>query len=165
MRSEIGNLTLDETFEEREKINVTILENLKNATEMWGLECLRYEIKDIKVSDTIKKVMNLEAESERKKRAEILLSEGNKTAEINLAEAKKMGSILQAKGYSEQIYLRAKALANRIQLISEAAEADRGFEAAKFQVASKYMDSLKGLADYNKNIVIKMDLADPNQVA
>lgn len=87
MRAEIGKLTLDQTFEERDKINEKILHSLMNSTEEWGLNCLRYEIKDIRVSDTIKKVMNLEADSERKKRAEILMSEGKKTSQINLAEA------------------------------------------------------------------------------
>jgi regulator of protease activity HflC (stomatin/prohibitin superfamily) len=80
MRSEIGKLTLDQTFEEREKINNNILENLTQASEKWGIECLRYEIRDIKVSEAIRKVMNLEAESERRKRAEILKSEGKKTS-------------------------------------------------------------------------------------
>jgi regulator of protease activity HflC (stomatin/prohibitin superfamily) len=80
MRAEIGKLTLDQTFEERDKINEKILFSLTNSTEDWGLNCLRYEIKDIRVSDTIKKVMNLEADSERKKRAEILMSEGKKTS-------------------------------------------------------------------------------------
>ncbi len=111
MRSEIGKLTLDETFEEREKINENILASLKHATEDWGLSCIRYEIKDIKMSETIKKVMNLEAESERRKRAEILISEGRKTADINMAEARKRGAILHAQGASEKILLDAEAIA------------------------------------------------------
>lgn len=65
MRAEIGKLTLDQTFEEREKLNQLILSGLSQAVAEWGMNCLRYEIKDIKVSDTIKKVMNLEAEAER----------------------------------------------------------------------------------------------------
>ena len=75
-RSEIGNLTLDQTFEERDRINQRILEQIQQAIEVWGVSCIRYEIKDIIISETIRKVMNLEAESERKKRAEILISEG-----------------------------------------------------------------------------------------
>lgn len=65
MRSEIGKLTLDQTFEEREKINGLVLSQLSQAVESWGMNCLRYEIKDIHVSETIRKVMNLEAEAER----------------------------------------------------------------------------------------------------
>ena len=120
MRSEIGKLTLDQTFEERDKINEKILTSLKQSTEEWGLHCLRYEIKDIRVSDTIKQVMNLEADSERKKRAEILMSEGRKTSEINLAEAQKRATILKAEGKAKQILLNAEAVAERIRLISEA---------------------------------------------
>lgn len=69
MRSEIGKLDLDTTFRERESINNKILEVLNNATTDWGIKCNRYEIKDIKVSDNMKEILNLEAESERKKRA------------------------------------------------------------------------------------------------
>lgn len=82
-------------------MNKNILDNLKNATENWGIECTRYEIKDIKLSDTIRKVMNLEAETERKKRAEILLSEGRKNSEINMAIAHKTSKILEAEWKSE----------------------------------------------------------------
>ena len=87
MRAEIGKLSLDNTFEERDKLNNLILNNLTQATEDWGLKCIRFEIKDIKVSETIRKVMNLEAESERKKRSDILISEGKKTSDINNAGA------------------------------------------------------------------------------
>jgi regulator of protease activity HflC (stomatin/prohibitin superfamily) len=65
MRSEIGKLKLDQTFEERDKLNKLLLQELSEAVESWGVKCLRYEIKDIHVSDTIRKVMNLEAEAER----------------------------------------------------------------------------------------------------
>ncbi len=78
MRSEIGKLTLDQTFEERDRINGLILQELSEAVETWGMKCLRYEIKDIHVSDTIKRVMFLEAEAERQKRADILTSEGRR---------------------------------------------------------------------------------------
>lgn len=114
MRSEVGKLTLDQTFEERDQINNTILEGLDSAAESWGIECRRFEIRDIKVSDPIKKVMNLEAESERIKRAEILKSEGKKAAQINIAEAIKRGFILDAEGKSEGIILNAKAQVERI---------------------------------------------------
>lgn len=98
MRAEIGKLTLDQTFEEREKLNAIILAGLSQAVAEWGMNCLRYEIKDIKVSDTIKKVMNLEAEAERQKRADVLKSEGKQQSSINLAEAVKSARILQAQG-------------------------------------------------------------------
>lgn len=101
MRSEIGKLNLDQTFEERVQINNNILKSLKEVTEPWGLQCIRYEIKDIKISEKIKNVMNLEAESERKKRADILLSEGKKKSDINIAEAQKSAQIMRAQGQGE----------------------------------------------------------------
>ena len=147
MRSEIGRLTLDQTFEEREAINKNILEGLKVATEEWGLKCLRYEIRDIKVSDTIKKVMNLEAETERRKRAEILISEGKKTAEINLAEAIKRSRILRAQGQSEEIILKAQAMTARIDYLAQALNFNNGTDAAKFTLAERYLNSLDSLAN------------------
>lgn len=107
-------MTLDETFEEREKINKRILEQIQQAIEVWGVSCLRYEIKDIKISESIRKVMNLEAESERKKRADILISEGQRAAEVNMAEADRRSKILRSEALSEEITLKADAIIQRI---------------------------------------------------
>ena len=85
MRGEIGLLDLDKTFSERENLNVRIRQALNDATSDWGIECLRYEIKDITVPDTIKRSMELQAESERIKRSKILASEGEMTSGINQA--------------------------------------------------------------------------------
>jgi len=164
MRSEIGKLTLDQTFEERDAINANLLASLKQATEEWGLECRRYEIKDIKVSDPIKKVMNLEAESERKKRAEILLSEGKKAAQINNAEAIKRGIILSAQGRSEEVELRASALVERIKFISRSLDASHGLDAARLTLAQNYLSALQNLANPLKSVILKQNLTKPEDI-
>lgn len=89
MRSEIGKLRLDETFVEREALNVKIVGGVQNECENWGIKALRYEIKDIDPPNTIQNSMILQAEAERKKRASILTSEGDKEASINRAKAER----------------------------------------------------------------------------
>jgi regulator of protease activity HflC (stomatin/prohibitin superfamily) len=89
MRSEIGKLRLDETFVEREHLNLNIIAGIEKETEKWGIRALRYEIKDIDPPNTIQNSMILQAQAERTKRAEILTSEGERQASINVANAKK----------------------------------------------------------------------------
>lgn len=89
MRSEIGKLTLDKLFEEREALNAKIVKAIEKDSEDWGITALRYEIKDIEPPSTISDAMILQAEAERKKRAAILTSEGERISNINLAEAEK----------------------------------------------------------------------------
>ncbi|MEW5314853.1 MAG: hypothetical protein WDW38_006318 [Sanguina aurantia] len=89
MRSELGKLTLDKTFEERGSLNANIMLSIGDATAAWGLECLRYEIRDITPPRGIVVAMELQAEAERRKRASILESEGQKQSMINVAEAEK----------------------------------------------------------------------------
>ena len=86
MRSEIGKIDLDKTFSERENLNTHIKKALNDAGEKWGIECMRYEIKDIKPPEEIRRSMELQAESERVKRSKILHSEGERMAKINIAE-------------------------------------------------------------------------------
>jgi regulator of protease activity HflC (stomatin/prohibitin superfamily) len=86
MRSEIGLLDLDRTFEERDNLNINIKRSLNNASQKWGIDCMRYEIKDIKPPEQIKRSMELQAESERIKRSKILNSEGERQSKINIAE-------------------------------------------------------------------------------
>merc|ERR1719310_1546502 len=98
MRSEIGKMTLDKTFEEREAINLSIVTSINEAASAWGIQCLRYEIRDIIPPASIKQAMEMQAEAERRKRAEILTSEGDRQSEVNLAEGKRQSAILQAQG-------------------------------------------------------------------
>lgn len=101
MRSEIGKLTLDTLFEERESLNAKIVEAIEKDSEDWGITALRYEIKDIEPPSNISNAMILQAEAERKKRASILQSEGERISNINMAEAEKESAILKAEGEAE----------------------------------------------------------------
>lgn len=94
MRSEIGKIVLDRTFEEREHLNASIVQAINEAAKNWGIQCMRYEIKDITPPENVREAMELQVAAERKKRAQILMSEGDKQALINNAEAKKAESIL-----------------------------------------------------------------------
>mmetsp|Transcript_11197 Transcript_11197/g.11261 ORF Transcript_11197/g.11261 Transcript_11197/m.11261 type:complete len:106 (+) Transcript_11197:282-599(+) len=105
MRSEIGKLTLDKTFEERETLNQNIIRAIDKETKDWGILALRYEIKDIEPPSNIQKSMILQAEAERKKRASILTSEGDKIANINVSEADKKAAILKAEGSAESMII------------------------------------------------------------
>lgn len=105
MRSEIGKLTLDKTFEERDHLNQNIIKSISKETEDWGISALRYEIKDIEPPSNIQKSMILQAEAERRKRASILTSEGDKLANINVAEAEKKAAILKAEGAAESMII------------------------------------------------------------
>lgn len=101
MRSEIGKLTLDKSFEEREALNEKIIAAIDAETSNWGVSALRYEIKDIEPPANIQKSMILQAEAERKKRASILSSEGERMANVNIAEAEKKAKVLKAEGIAE----------------------------------------------------------------
>lgn len=101
MRSEIGKLTLDKLFEERESLNAKIVSAIEKDSDDWGIAALRYEIKDINPPENISNAMILQAEAERKKRASILASEGEQISNINLAEAEKTSQILKAEGEAE----------------------------------------------------------------
>lgn len=119
MRSEIGKLKLDDTFEERETLNRNIVNSIELEAREWGIAALRYEIKDIEPPNNIQKSMILQAEAERKKRASILASEGDKLAAINIAEAEKTSQVLRAEGTAESLILQAKAQADALASIDE----------------------------------------------
>ena len=89
MRSEIGKLTLDETFEKRDEVNLKVVKTIEKEANDWGIEFMRYEVRDIDPPTQILTSMTLQAEAERSKRAEILGSEGTKQADINIAQAKR----------------------------------------------------------------------------
>ncbi|MCH8328396.1 MAG: paraslipin, partial [Candidatus Marinimicrobia bacterium] len=96
MRSELGKMTLDKTFEERESLNTNIVRAINEASTVWGIQCLRYEIKDITPPDNVRQAMELQVAAERQKRAEILDSEGKRQAQINIAEGGKRDVVLQS---------------------------------------------------------------------
>ena len=109
MRSEIGKLSLDSLFEEREVLNQRIVSAIEKESIEWGVHSIRYEIKDIEPPTAINKSMVLQAEAERRKRAQILTSEGEKMANINIADANKQAQILEAEGAAEAVILKAEA--------------------------------------------------------
>jgi len=164
MRSEIGKLDLDATFRERETLNAKILGQIVSATADWGIKCSRYEIKDIKVGDSMRKVMNLEAESERQKRAEVKISEGKMSSDINIAEGNKASKILDARAKAQELYLTGMATANRIDLLNKALSATEGNEAARYNLAELYIRALRNLGQEDKTLIIKANLNDPEDV-
>lgn len=125
MRSEIGKITLDNTFEERENLNVRIVQSINQAAEAWGIQCMRYEIKDINPPATVLQAMELQVAAERKKRAEILDSEGRRDAQINLAEAHKREVVLKSEAALTDQVNRAKGEAEAVVLTSQSALTDQ----------------------------------------
>jgi regulator of protease activity HflC (stomatin/prohibitin superfamily) len=161
MRSEIGKIALDKTFEEREALNAKIVEAINEAAHSWGIACLRYEIKDIKMPEEIRKAMELQMTAERQKRARILESEGIRQAEINKSEGDRESQINSAKGQAEAIETIAQATARSLGQISEALMQSYGEKAAALQVAEKYIEAFSKLAKETNTIVLPSNLSNP----
>lgn len=115
MRSEIGRLSLDSLFVQRETLNARIVSAIEKESQEWGVHSLRYEIKDIDPPMQIQKSMVLQAEAERRKRASILTSEGEMSANINIADAEKQAQILEAEGRATSIIVMAEAQATALK--------------------------------------------------
>ena len=107
MRSELGKISLDSVFKERESLNIGIVDAINKASSDWGISCLRYEIRDIKLPDRVQEAMQMQVEAERKKRAQILDSEGTREAEINVAEGQKRARVLASEALKFEITNRA----------------------------------------------------------
>jgi len=166
MRSEIGKMTLDKTFEERESLNESIVRQINAASSPWGVQVLRYEIKDISPPDSVLTAMEKQMKAEREKRATILDSEGAKTAVINNAEAEKQSivlaaeaeresQILAASGEAEAIELVAKAQANALKTVGAQASTPSGAKAVEFDIAQQAISAKKAIA--KKGTVVLMD--------
>ncbi|KAF3950040.1 hypothetical protein CMV_024160 [Castanea mollissima] len=143
MRSELGKITLDKTFEERDTLNEKIVESINVAARDWGLQCLRYEIRDISPPRGVRVAMEMQAEAERKKRAQVLESEGERQANINIADGKKASVILQSEaakmdqinralGEAEAILAKAKATAEGLATVSKTLKESGGIEVRSF---------------------------------
>jgi regulator of protease activity HflC (stomatin/prohibitin superfamily) len=183
MRSEIGKVPLDKTFEERESLNRKMVEAINEASFPWGIQCIRYEIKDIKMPEEIRKAMELQMTAERQKRARILESEGlrqaainesegQRQAQMNLAEGVKAKIVLEseaahvdcvnrAKGESEAIQLIAFATSCSIEQISRALSEEGGEKAASLQVAEKYIAAFRELAKESNTLILPSNLQHP----
>lgn len=171
MRSEIGKINLDKTFEERESLNANIVLSINEAANAWGIQCLRYEIKDIEPPQTVLKAMELQVAAERRKRAEILDSEGRRDAQINIAEADKRDIVLQseaaltdqvnrAKGEAEAITAVAKATAEGIREVADAIGVTNGNNAVALRIAEQYVDAFGNLAKTNNTILLPANTGD-----
>ena len=145
MRSEIGRLVLDRTFEERDSLNANIKESLNQASEKWGIDCMRYEIKDIKPPEQIKRSMELQAESERIKRSKILNSEGEMNSKINIAEGVKREAILNGEGKARKVLLEADSLCESLNSISMAIAKNSSNEALKLRLIEQYLEALNSI--------------------
>eukprot|EP00736_Rhodelphis_marinus_P005856 Rmarinus@m.23113 len=160
MRSELGKQTLDETFRERDALNQTIVAAINQAAMLWGMECLRYEIRDIAPPQGVKAAMDLQAEAERKKRARVLESEAERQSEINIAEGQKQAVILASEGsYLEQVN-RAKGAADSLKVVASALENARGRDAVVMRLAEQYLHEFGKLAHNSNSIVVPSSVAD-----
>ncbi len=164
MRSELGKITLDKTFEERESLNKNIVESINQASAAWGIKCLRYEIRDISPPRSVKAAMDMQAEAERKKRAEILDSEGERQAYINVAEGKKRAAILEAEGNAAAILARANASADAIERLSNAIGKRGGKDAVSLQIAEKYVEAFGNIAKEGTTVLLPSNTNDPSSM-
>ena len=171
MRSVMGRLDLDQTFEEREHINAQIVEAADKASDPWGIKVTRYEIKDIKPPKSIKDSMEKQMRAEREKRALIAQSEGEKQAQINraegekqeriaLSEGEKQRRINEAVGHASEIEKVAEATALGIKLIAKALQEDGGDKALQLRIAEQYLDQFGKLAKANNTMIIPSSLSD-----
>jgi regulator of protease activity HflC (stomatin/prohibitin superfamily) len=171
LRSEIGKIDLDRTFEERGTINSNVVEELDKASDPWGVKVLRYEIKNINPPHDVLSAMEKQMRAEREKRAVILTSEGERDAKINQAEgekqrvikeseAKKQQQINEAEGEAEAILAVATATADGMRKIASAVSSEGGAEAMQLRVAEQYIDEFGNLAKAGNTLVVPADLAD-----
>ncbi|XP_018331865.1 stomatin-like protein 2, mitochondrial [Agrilus planipennis] len=171
MRSELGKISLDKVFRERENLNVSIVEAINKASEAWGITCLRYEIRDIKLPGRVQEAMQMQVEAERKKRAAILESEGVREADINVAEGKRKARILaseaerqeqinKAAGEAAGIIAIADARANSLKVIAKALDEHRGQNAASLTIAEQYVQAFNKLARVNNTLILPANAGD-----
>jgi regulator of protease activity HflC (stomatin/prohibitin superfamily) len=171
LRSEIGKIDLDRTFEERGTINSNVVAELDKASDPWGVKVLRYEIKNINPPHDVLGAMEKQMRAEREKRAVILTSEGERDAKINQAEgekqrvikeseAKKMQQINEAQGEAEAIMAVATATAEGLRRVADAVTAKGGSEAMQLRVAEQYIDEFGKLAKAGNTFVVPANLAD-----
>ncbi|MFV2057725.1 MAG: SPFH domain-containing protein [Thiohalomonadales bacterium] len=157
MRSEIGKIDLDKTFEERESLNTNIVNAINMASEPWGVQVLRYEIKDIEPPRTILDAMERQMKAEREKRATILESEGNRQSAINVAEGAKQAQVLSAEADKAEQILRAEGEARAIIAVADAqakaldtvgrvADTSEGQKAIQLNLADKAIDAKRAIA-------------------
>ncbi len=171
LRSEVGKIELDRTFEERTAINVQVVNELDKASDPWGIKVLRYEIKNINPPTDVVAAMEKQMRAEREKRAVILTSEGEREAAINAAEGQKQkvvkeseasrqSQINEAEGEAQAILSIARATAEGIRAVAESINMPGGAEAVRLRVAEQYVDRFGQLARESNTLILPANVAD-----
>ncbi len=171
LRSAIGKMELDKTFEEREHINTAVVAALDEAASSWGVKVLRYEIKDLTPPKEILHAMQAQITAEREKRALIAASEGRKQEQINIAtgereafiqrsEGEKQSQINRAQGEAEAIKTVADATAQAIRKVADAIESPGGMNAVNLKVAEKYVEAFANIAKQGTTLILPSNMAD-----
>jgi len=171
LRSAIGKISLDKTFEERESINAAVVGAVDEAAREWGIKVMRYEIQDITPPESVMAAMEQQMKAEREKRAEIASSEGDRQSRINraegykqeaieLSEGEKQKKINEAAGQAEEILLIADATAKGISLIADAMSAPGGADAAKLKIAEQFINEFGKMAEKSNTMIVPADMAN-----
>ena len=175
MRSELGKLELDRTFEERATLNINIVQAINEAAEPWGIQVMRYEIKDITPPRSVMDAMEAQMKAERVKRAQILESEGNRQAAINVAEgakqaqvlaaeADKTEQVLKAEGEAKAILAVAAAKAEALRKIGEAANTVEGQKAIQLDLATKAIEAKHAIAKESSVVLLPENGTDASSL-
>ena len=171
LRSEVGKMEMDKSFESRDEINHRVVSVLDEAGRTWGIKVLRYEIKSLTPPESILRSMQAQITAEREKRALIAKSEGQRQQEINIADGQRQAAILSsegakqaainsAQGQAAAIQLVADANAGAVRVVAAAIGTEGGMNAANLKVAEKYIEAFSGLAKVGNTLIIPTNLAD-----
>jgi regulator of protease activity HflC (stomatin/prohibitin superfamily) len=171
LRSEIGKMELDKTFESRDEINRQVVSVLDEAGRTWGVKVLRYEIKNLTPPEAILRSMQAQITAEREKRALIAKSEGQRQEEINLAEGVKQAAVLQsegdkiaqinkAEGEAKAVTTIADATAAAVRTVAAAMNEPGGMNAANLKIAEHYINAFANLAKTNNTMIVPGNVAD-----
>jgi regulator of protease activity HflC (stomatin/prohibitin superfamily) len=171
LRSEIGKMELDKTFESRDEINHKVVEVLDEAGRTWGIKVLRYELKSLTPPESILRAMQAQITAEREKRAVIATSEGKRQQEINIADGQRQAAILESEGQKQAqinkaageagaIELVANATASAVKVVAAAIEGPGGMNAANLKVAGQYIEAFANLAKQGNTLIIPSDLSN-----
>ena len=171
LRSAIGKLEMDKTFEERARINQEVVEALDDATAAWGVKVLRYEIRDITPPASVMEAMEKQMRAEREKRAVIAQSEGNMQSQINLAEGAKAAAIAESEGLKQAMINKAEGEAAQIRTVAQATadgldavamrlDAQGGVAAAQLRLAEAYVEKFGELAKKGTTTIIPANVGD-----
>lgn len=172
MRSQLGKMSLDQIFRERESLNQEIMEVMESSAANWGLKVQRYEIREVTPSEIIRQAMDLQAEAERRKRAQILEAEATLECEVNVAKGKKRALELVSEGErtqlankgvgeAEAVKALAQATAASVESIAAALQSQAGVNAAGLRVAEQYVEAFRHIAKTGNTVILPSPAGDP----